>query len=125
MEIQRTAAALRAQLRYCLESEQLIPAVSQILRPFLTVMTLMLEDVHSKLNQQLCKTRVPGTHPEEVTCADDTTCFFTDKRDTRQFVQAVDKGFRSGLKPNKHESELTATHQNTHIHFGEAPRFPK
>ena len=55
---------------------------------FLIVMTVMFEDVHSKLDQQVSSNRTPGADFDEVAYADDTICFSTDSRTTNQFIQA-------------------------------------
>ena len=65
-------------------------------------MSVMFEDVHSKLDQKLSRNRTPGADFDEVTYADDTICFSTDSRTINQFIQAVEEeGFRYRLKPNK------------------------
>ena len=85
---------------------------------FLIVMTVMFEDVHSKLDQQLSSNRTPGADFDEVTYADDTICSSTDSRTTNHFIQATEEeGVRYGLKLNRNKCELITTHPHANIHF--------
>ena len=78
-------------------------------------MTVMFEDVHSRINPKPEIRRVPGTKFDEVGYADDAICFSTNS-------SKIEEGVRYGLKLNKHNRESITTHQNANIHFGDSTK---
>ena len=64
---------------------------------FLIVMTVMFEDVHSRMQRVLEQNRIPGADFDEVTYADDTICFSTDTKTINEFIKEIMGGKVRGL----------------------------
>ena len=91
-----------------------------LLNLFLTVMTVIFNDVHSKVNirEQLGHNRVLGALFDEVLYADDTIIFSEDAKALESLLCEVEKeGERYGMKLNKKKCEALCVRGNDEIRF--------